>query len=155
MSKIRERQLFMRYYKEETGTKEVNMKELAKFAVKKGWKLPIPADPLDILAKQFADAAREEIKHDAVTGDPYRVNHAMTTRQGHEQITIWIDIDEAIRLSMHKSLVQRREQMVGDGLQLTLDAEHWNRIHPSEEPIQMLLDLGPDVEWRKNTPKAS
>jgi hypothetical protein len=35
MSKIRERQLFMRYYKDETGTKEVNMKELAKFAVKR------------------------------------------------------------------------------------------------------------------------
>jgi hypothetical protein len=38
------------------------MKELAKFAVREGWKLPTPADPLDILAKQFSDAAREEIK---------------------------------------------------------------------------------------------
>jgi hypothetical protein len=115
----------------------------------------MPADPLDILAKQFSDAAREEIKHDKVTGEPYRVNHAVTTRYGNEPFTIWIDIDEAPRPSMHKSLVQRREQMVGDGLQLTLDAEHWNRIHSGEEPIQMLLDLGPDVEWRKNAPKAS
>jgi hypothetical protein len=155
MSKIRERQTFMRYYKEETGAKEVNMKELAKFAVKKGWKLPMPAEPLDILAKQFADAAREEIKHDTVTGEPYRVNHAVTTRQGNEQITIWIDIDEAPRPAMHKSLVQRREQMVGDGLQLTLDADHWNRKNSGDEPIQMLLDLTPDVEWRMNAPKAS
>jgi hypothetical protein len=130
------------------------MKELAKFAVREGWKLPTPADPLDILAKQFSDAAREEIKHDKVTGEADRVNHAITIWQGNEQITIWIDIDEAPRLPMHKSLVQRREQMVGDGLQLTLDAEHWNRIHPGEEPIQMPLDLGPDVQWRKNAPRA-
>lgn len=53
---------------------------------------------------------------------------------------------------MHKSLIMRREQMVADGLQLTLDAEHWNRMHSDEEPIQLPLDLGPDVEWRKNGP---
>lgn len=70
-----------------------------------------------------------------------------------KQLTIWIDIDEATRPQIHKSLIQRREQMVGDGLQLTLDAEHWNRMHPDQEPIQMPLDLGPDVEWPKNAPK--
>ena len=53
---------------------------------------------------------------------------------------------------MLKSLVQRREQMVGDGLQLTLDALHWNSIHPSEEPINLPLDFTDDVEWRINAP---
>ena len=53
---------------------------------------------------------------------------------------------------MQKCLVQRREQMVGDALQLTLDADHWNSVNPSEAPIQMPLDFGPDVEWRKNGP---
>lgn len=55
---------------------------------------------------------------------------------------------------MHKSLVNRREQMVGDGLQLTLDADHWNQINPNEEPIQLPLDFTQDVEWRKNALQA-
>ena len=46
----------------------------------------------------------------------------------------------------------RREQMVGDALQLNLDAEHWSNEHPNEEPIQLPLDFSDDVEWRKNTP---
>jgi len=55
---------------------------------------------------------------------------------------------------MLKSLINRREQMVGDGLQLTLDVDHWNGINPKEEPIQIPLDLTDDVEWRKNSPEA-
>ena len=42
--------------------------------------------------------------------------------------------------------------MVGDTLQLDLDAEHWNNIHPEEQPIQLPLDFTDDVEWRKNAP---
>jgi hypothetical protein len=53
---------------------------------------------------------------------------------------------------MLKSLVQRREQMVGDGLQLSFDADHWNRIHSDDQPINLSLDLTPDVIWRKNAP---
>ncbi len=53
---------------------------------------------------------------------------------------------------MLKSLINRREQMVGDGLQLTLDADHWNSIHMDEEPISIPLDFTDDVAWRKNAP---
>ena len=51
---------------------------------------------------------------------------------------------------MLKSTVNRREQMVSDGVQLTFDLEHWNSINPSEEPIALPMDLTPDIEWRKN-----
>ena len=68
-------------------------------------------------------------------------------------MTLWVDIDEAPRKSMLKSLVQRREQMVGDGLQLTLDAMHWNSIHHNDEPINLPLDLTDDVQWRLNAPE--
>lgn len=151
-TKRQEMQRLIRFYKDETGEKEVDMHKVAAFATKKGWPLPKPADPLDMLAKQFSAAAREEIRHDAATGRPYRANHAMTTTQGDQQLTLWIDIDEAPRKPMLKSLVNRREQMVGDGLQLTLDADHWNSIHPNEEPIVMPMDFTDDVEWRKNAP---
>ena len=45
--------------------------------------------------------------------------------------------------------------MVDDGYQLTLDLEHWNRINPDQEPIELPMDLIPDIEWRKNTPDAN
>ena len=54
---------------------------------------------------------------------------------------------------MHKSLIMRREQMVGDGVQLTLDAMHWNNINPKEEPITIPLDFTEDNEERLNTPE--
>ena len=151
-TKKQEKRNVLRWYKDETGKTEVDMHELAKWAVGKGWPLPVPASPLDRLAKEFSKVAREEIRTDSITGKPYRANHAVTERHGNTQLTLWIDLDEAPRKGMHKSLVQRREQMVGDGLQLSLDADHWNSIHPTEEPIAVDLDFTDDVQWRKNAP---
>ncbi len=142
------RQRMLHLYRKETGIKEVDMKELAKFALAKGWKVPAPISPLDRLAKEFAQAAREEIRHDKKTGKPYRANHAVEVKQGH---FFWVDIDEAPRKPMFKSLVSRREQMVGDGYQLTLDPDHWNSINPNEKPIIMPMDFTDDVEWRRNS----
>lgn len=122
-TKHQEMQRFFRYYKEQTGKKEVDMKEVAKFAASNGWPLPDPIDPLDRLAKEFRDAAREEIKYDKKTGRPYRVNHAFLSAPG-TQMYLWIDIDEAPRKPMLKSLILRREQTVGDAYHLTLDADH-------------------------------
>lgn len=145
-------QEMIRRYREETGNEAVDMHEVAAWAVKRyGWKLPDPVSPLDRLAKEFSAAAREEIRKDAVTGQPYRANHAVPIRKPSGQMSfVWVDIDTAPRRPMFKSLMQRREQMVGDAFQLTLDADHWNRIHPIEEPIQLPLDFTDDVEWRKN-----
>ena len=143
-------QKLIRYYKKETGEIEVNMREVAKFAAQKGYQLPRPEDPLDLLTKELSQAARQEVRLDKVTGKPYRANHAVTQNQGATQLTFWVDIDEAPRKPMQKSLINRREQMVGDAVQLTLDKEHWNRIHPEEVPINLPLDFTDDVEWRLN-----
>lgn len=144
-SKHKEMQHLIRSYKSETGETEVSMHEVANWAVNKGWPLPVPTDPIERLAAEFTQAAREELKIDELTKQPYRVNHAYQVGQ----MTFWIDIDEAPREPMRKSLIARREQMVGDGLQLTLDADHWNTIHPDEEPIQIPLDFNQDIQWRK------
>ena len=130
------------------------MKEVAKFAVSKGWELPPPTAPIDKLAKEFSQAAREEIRHDKKTKRPYRANLAIAVRQGNEQLYLWLDIDDTntTRPRMLMNLIQRREQMVGDALQMTYDQDHWNGIHPDQEPISLPLDLTDDVEWRKNGP---
>lgn len=152
MSKKREMQRMIRSYKDETGKREIDMHEVAKWAVKKGWPLPTPKDPLELLARTFSEAAREETRHDKKTGRPYRANHSFSITQGGQQLHLWIDIDEAERGPFLKSAVTRREQMVGDGLQLTLDVMHWNSINPKKEPIELPMDLTFDIELRLNAP---
>lgn len=154
MSKKQDMQKIIRYYKDQTGETEVDMKKVAKFAIEKRLTVvPPPIDPVDRLAKQLTQTAREQMRYDKHSGKPYRANHAITSHQGMQQLHfLWIDIDEAPRKHIHKSLIARREQMVGDGLQLTLDADHWNNIHPDEEPIVLPLDFTDDIEWRKNAP---
>ena len=148
-TKKQEMQAFIRHYVEQTGKVEWDMHDVAALAEKKGWKMPKPQTALDILAKQFSDAAREETKQDAKTGRPYRVYHAFIP-DGQGQGTLWFDIDNAKvpRKYMHKSAIMRRDQMVGDALQLTLDLDHWHRTHADEERIDIPLDLQPD---RKST----
>lgn len=104
---------------------------------------------MEMLAKQLSKAARAEIRTDIETGDPYRAYHSLPIKQGQQSLFVWVDIDQASRPQMQKSLGLRREQMVGDALQLSYDADHWNNNHPDDEPIQLDLDFGLDVEWRK------
>ena len=155
MSTKKERmQKFVRYYKGQTGKTEVEMHEVAEFAIKMGWTPPVPPKPVDLLARQFSDAEREEVRYDRKTGKPYRANHAYTEQRGNKQTTLWIDIDEnPPRTKLVKSVINRREQVVGDLYHLMLDTEHWNNEHPNEEPIQLPLDFTDDVEWRKNGPE--
>jgi hypothetical protein len=147
----REMQHLIRQWKEETGNIEIDMHAVAEYAAQRGWPIPPPVSGMDRLAKDFSQAAREETRQDSRTGKPYRVYHAFPSDQ-RGQGTLWVDIDEAPRRYMHKSAVMRREQMVGDAVQLTLDLEHWNRVNPSEEPIVLPMDLSEDVQWRLNGP---
>ncbi len=139
-------------YRDETGEPEIDMRKVAEYAQRKGWPLPQPADPMDMLAREFAEAARLEIRHDQKTGNPYRANHAVPRRAATGQLSFsWIDIDDpnTTPTNMRASLVMRREQMVDEGLQLTFDMEHWNRVRPTEDHIDLPLDLTFDVELRK------
>lgn len=88
-------------------------------------------------------------------GRPYRANLAVTIYPGKvgEQYTLWTDIDKAPRPVAQKAFVQRREQMVGDAVHIADDVDHWNRVNPKEKPIQVELDLQPDVDWRRNAPE--
>ena len=153
MTKNQEMQRIIKAFREATGDQSVNMHDVARYAAGRGWPLPKPKTALERLAEQFSGAAREEIRRDEITGRPYRANLAVTTWNGPgDQLTLWTDIDEAPRHVAHKSLIQRREQMVGDACSLAFDAEHWNRINPNDEPITLPLDFTDDVEWRKNAP---
>lgn len=151
-TKLQQRQAIVRRYREETGKQSVDMHEVAEYAIKLGMKPPIPKSPVALLAEMLAAAQREETGVDEVTGRPYRVNLAVTTWNGKDQLTLWNTLDEAPRPLAHKGLMQRREQMVGDAVSLSDDATRWNRIHPDDEPIQIPLDFAFDVMLRINAP---
>ena len=153
-SKRREMLRIIRHWKEVTGNTEIDMHEVAKFAKERlGFPVPEPPNPLDLLAQRFTRAARQDIRHDDQTGAPYRGYHSVTQKHGEEKHVFWFDIEDANRKQMSISTTQRREQMVGDGLQLVRDAEHWNNINPDQEPIQVELDFTDDVLWRANAPE--
>jgi hypothetical protein len=153
-TKTEQMQRFQRYYREQVGN-DVTMHEVAAAALKAGWKAPVPKDPVEILAKEFARAAREEIRYDEETGEPYRANISYNQMVGDRQQTFWGDIDQVSRRKMHNNYILRREQMVGDGLQMTLDLRHWNRVNSNDEPIHPELDFTDDVQWRLNAPKGN
>jgi hypothetical protein len=154
MAGIEERQKFIKYYKQRTGESEIDMRKVALMAKKLGWALPEPVNPIDLLARQFKNAARQEIRRDKETKLPYRAYHAypMENLGMGEQGYWWIDIDDpnATTHNFRKSAVLRREQMVDDGVQLTLDLDHWNSIHPNEgDHVNLPMDLSLDIEIRR------
>lgn len=151
-TKIQQRQAIVRRYREETGEQSVDMHKVAEYAIKLGMKPPTPKTPVALLAEMLSAAAREETGIDEVTGRPYRVNFAITTWSGKDQMTLWHTLDDAPRPLAHRGLMQRREQMVGDALSLSDDALRWNRMHASDEPIQIPLDFEFDVILKRNAP---
>lgn len=151
-TKSEKMQDFVRFVKEKHGVVSVDMRTVAAEAEKLGWKMPKPKTPIDLLAAQFSDAQREEIRKDEETGHPYRANLAVSTWKDNVQSVLWTDIDVAPRHTAHMALSQYRKQMIGEAVQMTLTADHWNRKNPTEEPIKPELDFGPDVEWELNVP---
>jgi len=140
-------QFLIKEWKTATGKTEIDMHQVAEYAVSRNWPLPPPISGIDRLAREFSAAAREETRRDDKTGMPYRVYHAYKT-DGQGQGVLWVDIDEAPRKNMLKSAVMRREQVIGDMMQLYLDLTHWSRVNPNEEPILLITDVTEDVQER-------
>ena len=152
MSKIVDRQRFIRHWMDETGESEIDMHAVARMALKMGWKAPPPVTEEDRLAKLFKDAARQDIRHDRKTGRPYRGYHAFPRTSTDGQLVFsYIDIDDPKTKpdSFRKACVLRREQTVDDQLQLRLDQLHWNDNRPADQQVEILpADLEFDIELR-------
>jgi hypothetical protein len=105
-------------------------------------------DPYDVLADEMARALREEYAKDN-EGRRYRVNHAVRVTRRGVQYTMWAMLQSAPRAHMQRAFIQRREQVVGDLVQLATDVDAYNAMHKDEEPIQLVLDFKADVEERR------
>ncbi len=152
MSKIAERQRFIRYWQDLTGEAEIDLHKVAQLALKMGWEVPPPVSDEERLAKLFKDAARQDIRRDRSTGRPYRGYHAVPKQSADGQLVFsYIDIDDPKTKpeNFRKACVMRREQTVDDMFQLFLDQTHWNNSRPPEQQVEILpADLGFDIELR-------
>jgi hypothetical protein len=133
--------------------KPTSAREAVEWAVKEGL-LELPEiDPFDVLAGQMSGALRDEYKTDA-QGCRYRVNHAVRVTKGGVQHTFWAVMGFAPHEHMERAFTQRREQIVGDNLQLKIDVDVYNEMNRGKRPeIQLVLDYSDDVAERQELMK--
>ncbi|MCA3591517.1 MAG: hypothetical protein IOC94_08390 [Methylocystis sp.] len=133
-----------REYEREHDHLPATSRDVVAWGVSKGH-LSIPEiDPLDKLAEDMGRALREEYRT-SPDGMRYRANHAVRISKGGVQYTFWADMDHAPRSHMENAFAQRRKQIVGDCLQLRVDADVYNSSNAAQLPIQMVLDFRDDV----------
>jgi hypothetical protein len=141
-------QRLWREYEQEHDHAAASAREVVDWAVReRGLRLP-HVDPRDILAGQLARALREEYATDD-QGRRYRVNHAMRVTKDGVQYTFWGILGFASHDHMQRAFTQRREQVVGDLVQLQIDVEVYNERIPIERRIQLVLDFKDDVSERR------
>ena len=139
-------QMLWREYEDEHDHAAASAREVVDWAVARG-ALEIPRiDPRDVLAAQMSRALREEYATDA-QGRRYRVNHAMRVTKNGVQHTMWGILGHASHSHMERAFTQRREQVIGDLVQLQVEA--YNEMNPHELPIQLVLDFADDVAERR------
>lgn len=137
-----------RVYEHEHGHLPASAREVVEWAVNEG-KLDLPTvDPFDVLASRMARALREEYATDKA-GRRHRVNHAVRVTKDGVQTTFWGIMGFAHRSHMERAFTQRREQVIGDCLQLQIDVDAYNAMNPTEKPVQLILDFTDDVAERR------
>jgi len=129
--------------------KPTGTRQAVEWAVQQGL-IELPdVDPYDVLAEQMSQALRAEMATDS-KGRRYRVNHAVRITKGGVQYTFWGVMGFASHEHMEKAFAWRREQIVGDNVQLATDVEVYNDLvkgkHP---PIQIVMDYTDDVAERQ------
>ena len=143
-----ELQSLWRRFEHEHENAPASAREVVEWAVREGL-LELPKiDPIDILAGHMARALREEYATDD-EGRRYRKNHAVRVTKNGVQTTFWGIMGFAHRSHMERAFTQRREQVIGDCLQLQIDVEAYNAMNPSEKPIQLILDFTDDVAEKR------
>lgn len=135
-------------YENEHGTVPATAREAVQWAVQQGLIEMPEVDPYAKLAEDMATALREEYATDA-KGRRYRVNHAVRVTKAGVQYTFWAMMKDAPREHMHKAFAQRREQIVGDCVQLSTDVDAYNDMNADQPAIPMLFDFRDDVEERR------
>ena len=134
-------------YQEETGSSLIDPHAVAEWAMSRGLHKPNHRTIIDAIATDIAQVLREEYRTDR-HGRRYRAKHATTVKRGNLTLALWGDLDDPNAPHEHfvKSFAQRRQQIVGDCLQLATDVDVYNDKRNPADPIQIPFDFTLDVE---------
>ncbi|MBL4800864.1 MAG: hypothetical protein JKY45_03150 [Emcibacter sp.] len=136
-------------YRKEVSHDPVDLKTVAAWAIDKNLWSPRPVDLSTSLANDLAQALREEKRVDK-SGREYRANIPVRQKaKTGETLFEWADIDDAPRLHVVKSVQQERRSITSDCYALVMKVDHYNDVHPHEEPIQIIMDFEDDIEEMK------
>ena len=122
---------------------------LAAWAIRKRlWDAP-RASLIELAAKDFAYAMREEFFTDP-QNRRVRKKHVVprieeSPEGAHKQLNLWIDIEEASPEDMEKAFQYRRGQILGDCRHLKTDVDSYNDNNEDGAHIQILFDFGEDL----------
>lgn len=139
---------YVERYKAEVGSDALlDPHDIAAWAYHHGLHKPNLKTVIDAIAADIAQVFREEYRVDR-QGRRYRANHATTRKLGNRTLTLWADMDDPAAPHAHfvKSFAQRRQQIVGDCVQLKTDVDVYNDKRTPAEPIQIPLDFTLDVD---------
>lgn len=139
---------YVERYKTEVGSDGlIDPHEVAAWAYRNGLHKPSVKTVIDVIAADIAQVFREEYRVDR-HGRRYRAKHAATKKQGNKTLSLWADLDDPNAPHDHfvRSFGQRRQQIVGDCLQLKTDVDVYNDKRTPTQPIQIPLDFTLDVE---------
>lgn len=148
---------YIRRYQEEFGaTGVIDAHDLAAWAYRNGLHKPNERTIIDVIAADIAQVFREEYRVDRF-GRRYRAKHAATRKEGNRTLSLWADLDDPEAPHEHfvRSFAQRRQQIVGDCIQLKTDADVYNDKRKPAQLVQIPLDFSLDVEELQRYRQAS
>jgi hypothetical protein len=136
-----------RYQAEVGGDGLLDPHAVAEWAYQNGLHKPNLRTVIDAIAADISQVFREEYRTDE-SGQRYRAKHAVRSKKGDRNMSLWADIDDdrAPRDHFVRSFAQRRQQIVGDCFHLKTDVDVYNAKDLSRKPIQVPLDFTYDVE---------
>ena len=140
------KEIVARYQDEFGVTATLDPHLIAEFAYSRGLFKPSAKAVIDSIASDISQSFREEYRTDKL-GRRYRAKHATTEKRNGVTQSLWADLDDPNAPHSHfqKSFAQRRNQIVGDCVQLKTDIDVYNDKRPEEGPIQIPLDFTNDV----------
>jgi len=136
-------------YQDEVSPDPTDLRDIGAWARTKGLWSPRPIDVDTSFARDMADVLREQVRVDK-DGRKYRAFIPAKTRGGDGlPLFKWADIDVAPRDHVEKGIQGERRQIANDCFALAMKVDHYNAIHPDEEPLQVPFNFEEDIEEMK------
>ena len=147
---IQQRQDLVAEYRLATKNRPYSALGVVDWGIKRRLLNPRPVDPRHMLAEEISVAMHEDYITDP-QGRRVRAKHAARYEIDGKQQTLWADIRDknpGTRRHMQMAFQNRRQQIVGECVQLKLDIDSYNQNWNAGAAIQSCFDFTDDLADR-------